>query len=153
MDPTSDSKSESIPVIARTNQELTPACARDLIQSKENATTLPPINPVGGTVFLYYNSGKEGDWKADGYRWYQNGRKNLPTSGPIVVKTYYVLLVEGTSGPVKDKDFRRVAYHLVDDIKGTQGTLIQYLGTVPENGHGNASKIKKNHNDTIEEEC
>ena len=61
MDPTSDSKSESIPVIARANQELTPACARDLILSKENATTLPPINPVGGTVFLYYNSGKEGE--------------------------------------------------------------------------------------------
>ena len=31
------------------------------------------------------------DWKADGYRWYQNGRKSLPSSAPV----------EGNSAPVK----------------------------------------------------
>ena len=46
-----------------------------------------------------------GDWKADGYHWYQNGWKQLPTSGPLVVKTYFVLMVEGRTGPEKTKDF------------------------------------------------
>ena len=69
-----------------------------------------------------------GDWKADGYRWYQNGRKLLPSSNPVVVKTYYFLLMESESGPVKTKDFKRITYSLVDDPKGVQGILIQYLG-------------------------
>ena len=69
-----------------------------------------------------------GDWKADGYRWYQNGRKHLPSSNPVVTKTYYVLLVEGMTGPVKNKEFRKVVHHLADDPKGVEGTLIQYLG-------------------------
>ena len=41
---------------------------------------------------------------------------------------YYVLLVEGETGPVKNKEFRKVAHHLADDPKGVEGTLIQYLG-------------------------
>lgn len=69
-----------------------------------------------------------GDWKADGYRWFQNGRKRLPTSNPVVEKTYYVLLVDGDAGPAKNKEFKKVVYHLADDPKGKQGTLIQYLG-------------------------
>ena len=43
-------------------------------------------------------------------------------------KTYYVLLVEGMTGPVKNKEFRKVVHHLADDPKGVEGTLIQYLG-------------------------
>ena len=46
------------------------------------------------------------DWKADGYRWYQNGRKFLPSSAPVVEKIYYFFLVEGDSAPVKSKEFR-----------------------------------------------
>lgn len=68
------------------------------------------------------------DWKADGYRWYQNGRKFLPSSAPVVEKIYYFLLVEGDSAPVKSKEFRKIAYHLHNDPRGTQGTLVQYLG-------------------------
>ena len=49
-----------VPVIVRTTQEITPSSARDYIECKENATTLPPVRPEGGTVFLYYNSGKQG---------------------------------------------------------------------------------------------
>ena len=73
------------------------------------------------------------DWKADGYRWYQNGRKVLPTTDPVVVKTYYLLLVEGPNAPVKSKEFKKVTYHLCGDLKGTQGTLIQYLGNAVTN--------------------
>ena len=70
------------------------------------------------------------DWKADGYRWYQNGRKFLPSSAPVVKKIYYFLLVGG-SVPVKSKEFRKKAYHLHNDPRGTQGTLGQYLGKNP----------------------
>lgn len=52
----------------------------------------------------------------------------MPSSNPVVTKTYYVLLVEGETGPVKNKEFRKVAHHLADDPKGVEGTLIQYLG-------------------------
>ena len=69
-----------------------------------------------------------GNWKADGYRWYQNGRKLLPSSNPVVVKMYYFLLMESESGLVKTKDFRKITYSLMDDSKGVQGILIQYLG-------------------------
>lgn len=39
-----------------------------------------------------------------------------------------MLVVEGTNAPMKSKEFRKVAYHLYNDPKGTQGTLVQYLG-------------------------
>jgi hypothetical protein len=44
------------------------------------------------------------------------------------VKTYFVLLVQSESGPVKNNAFRKVVYNLSGDPKGAQGTLIQYLG-------------------------
>ena len=53
--------SEEIPVLERTNQELSASRAHDLLQDTENAAALPPISPLGGTVFLYYNPGKEGE--------------------------------------------------------------------------------------------
>ena len=68
------------------------------------------------------------DWKADGYQWYQNGRKFLPSSGPVVEKIYYFLLAEDDSAPVKSKEFRKTAYHHHKDPRGKQGTLVQYLG-------------------------
>ena len=46
----------------------------------------------------------------------------------MVEKIYYFLLVEGESAPVKSKEFRKIAYHLHNDPRGTQGTLVQYLG-------------------------
>lgn len=55
-----DPASEEIPVLQRTNQELSATSAHDFLRDKENAAALPPINPLGGTVFLYYNPGKEG---------------------------------------------------------------------------------------------
>ena len=63
MDPASDRRSDSVTVLVRTNDELSPGSARDYIQWRENTTALPPIHPQGGTVFLYYNDspGKEGE--------------------------------------------------------------------------------------------
>ena len=46
-----------IPVLEGTSQELSATSAHDFLRQKEKVTALPPINPVGGTVFLYYNPG------------------------------------------------------------------------------------------------
>ena len=48
-----------IPVLEGTSQELSATSAHDFLRRKEKVTALPPINPVGGTVFLYYNAEKE----------------------------------------------------------------------------------------------
>ena len=50
MDPASDRLSDSVTVLARTNEELSPGSARDYIQWRENTTALP-IHPQGGTVY------------------------------------------------------------------------------------------------------
>ena len=54
------SEEAEIPLV-RTNQELSATSARDFLQTKEHVTALPPINPLGGTVFLYHSPGKEGE--------------------------------------------------------------------------------------------
>lgn len=56
-----DPASEEIPVLKRTNQELSATSVHDVLRDKENAAALPPINPLGGTVFPYYYPGKEGE--------------------------------------------------------------------------------------------
>ena len=68
------------------------------------------------------------DWRANGYGWYQNGRKSLPSSAAVVEKIYNFLLVEGDSAPVKSKKFSKIVYHLHNDPRGTQGTVVQHLG-------------------------
>ena len=60
----------------------------------------------------------------------------------MVEKIYYFLLVEGYSAPVKSKKFRKIAYHLHNDSKGTQGTLVQYLDK-------NAACIQGTHTDAL----
>ena len=30
-------------------------------------------------------------WRCDGYRWYQNGIKNIPRKNPVIKKTYFIL--------------------------------------------------------------
>lgn len=43
------------------------------------------------------------DWKADQYRWYQNGTKLLPATMPIVKKVYDVNI----NDKGKNLDFKR----------------------------------------------
>ena len=52
------------------------------------------------------------DWRANGYGWYQNGRKSLPSSAPVVEKIHNFLLVEGVSAPVKSKKFSKMCTRL-----------------------------------------
>lgn len=35
------------------------------------------------------------DWRADGYRWKQNGTSKLPGRNPVVDKVHFALLVPG----------------------------------------------------------
>ena len=51
-----------IPVLEGTSQELSATSAHDFLRQKEKVTALPPINPVGGTVFLYYIQPRERRW-------------------------------------------------------------------------------------------
>ena len=55
-----ESEEGAIPLV-RTNQELSATSAHDFLRAKEHVTALPPINPLGGTVFLYHSPGKEGE--------------------------------------------------------------------------------------------
>ena len=62
------------------------------------------------------------DWRCDGYRWYQNGIKNIPRKNPVIKKTYFILKTPtGTSN-----NFKRHAYQLLNAAKPF--VLIQYLG-------------------------
>ena len=46
--------------------EISPSVARDYLQTRDEECiiSLPPINPQGGNLFLYYNPGKEGTYNA-----------------------------------------------------------------------------------------
>ena len=70
----------------------------------------------------------------DGYRWFQNGTKNLPRSDPIVSKTHFVAM----SPTGKKKEFKRYAYRLLNN---DSKVLIQYIGdesVAPDFPHGNS---------------
>ena len=46
------------------------------------------------------------DWKADQYRWFQNGIKKIPAADPVFKKKYYVTVTPKG----KDSTFVREAY-------------------------------------------
>ena len=46
------------------------------------------------------------DWRIDGYRWFQNGSKPIPSNDPKIRKIYFVCMLP--SG--KNNGFRRFAY-------------------------------------------
>ena len=90
-------------------------------------------------------------WKADQYRWYQNGTKCLPTGIPVVKKVYAV----NVNDQGKNSDFKRSAYTLLDDANNERLTLIHYTGdhsTATLFPHGN-SKKSKNLSISIGEGC
>lgn len=53
-------QSGEIPVLLKTDQELTLTKIFSYLNSKENSTPMMPVRPLGGNVYLYYNPGKEG---------------------------------------------------------------------------------------------
>lgn len=82
------------------------------------------------------------DWKADQYRWYQNGTKLLPASMPVVKKIYAV----NVNDKGKNLDFKRSTYTLLDDAKNACLTLIHYTGDhtkATQFPHGNSKSKGK----------
>lgn len=80
------------------------------------------------------------DWRADGYRWFQNGTKLVPRREPKVRKIYFVSLTQDG----QNKEFVRHAFYLVDGDQ--KNVLVHYIGdesTASEFPHGNA---KTRHN-------
>jgi len=56
------------------------------------AQSTPLYRPTAGTRYLYVadNAAKNADWRADGYRWRQNGTIKLTcTDGDKLTKTYF----------------------------------------------------------------
>jgi hypothetical protein len=61
------------------------------------------------------------DWRADGYRWRQNGATKIPTKSPIMRKVHFdIQTVTGTS-----KAFRKFAYSFIDD---DTYVVVHYVG-------------------------
>ena len=66
------------------------------------------------------------DWRADGYRWSQNGTKMIPKHDPKIRKVYFVALLPNGN----DNHFKKHAYFLLDFDKAevVNVVLIHYVG-------------------------
>lgn len=123
-----------VKVLAESEIELSISQVYAILQMRQDSTPAIPLRPLGGLVFLYYNPGKEEDWKADGYRWKNSGSKVVPSRCPSLLKTYYQLYVRADHVPVVTRCFRKVSYHLLEDKEAIEGTVVQYLGVLPSEG-------------------
>lgn len=80
------------------------------------------------------------DWRVDGYRWYQNGTKLIPSSDPKFRKIYFSIVLP--SG--RDLKFKRLAYFLLNDKH--KRVLIHYTGdsdVAVDFPHGNSKGDQK----------
>ena len=69
-----------------------------------------------------FNNGFSDDWRADQYRWRNNGVTALPKANPLILKSYFVLdTKEGLNN-----NFKRHAYQQLD--KSNLTTIIHYIG-------------------------
>ena len=83
------------------------------------------------------------DWRADGYRWRQNGLKKLPEKAPVFSKIYFC----NTSPKGTNKSFLKEAFK---SMCGKTG-IIHYLGdeaTAVDYPHGNAKSLTAAHQRT-----
>jgi len=55
------------------------------------SVTSPPQLPRGGTVVLFEftDDEKKEDWRADGYRWRQNGTKKVKCGDGVMQKIFF----------------------------------------------------------------
>ena len=74
------------------------------------------------------------DWRADGYRWRQNGTTAIPKQKPVIRKIHFDNIIS-TGG---NKSFRKFVYSNADEEK-PQYVVVQYVGdasTVANFPHG-----------------
>ena len=76
------------------------------------------------------------DWRADGYRWSQNGTKMIPKHDPTIRKVYFVALLPNGNF----NRFKKHAYFLLDFDKAevVNVVLIHYVGDESIAPHGNS---------------
>ena len=80
------------------------------------------------------------DWRADGYRWRQNGTKRLPQKKPTLSKIYFnITTPEGVSKSFQKEVFKPEGQHLVIIHLGDEAAAVDYP-------HGNCNT--NNHNRT-----
>lgn len=83
------------------------------------------------------------DWRADGYRWRQNGLKKLPEKAPVFSKIYFC----NTSPNGMNKSFLKEAFKSMCG----KTVIIHYLGdeaTAVDYPHGNAKSLTATHQRT-----
>ena len=121
-------------------QILTNPCEAKMIDK-------PPVNPRPGDLYLYRGTEHTiNDWKCDRLCWVNDGNKKLPRKNPIIRKSYFNAKVVGENNTVMtSKSFKREASSLIDN---PHHTLIQYMGTPPQNSnvpHGNSKDTRKSY--------
>lgn len=88
------------------------------------ATEIPVNLPKGGTTYHYVwnDNAKKDDWRADGYRWRQNGNSKQKFQSGLVKKTYFKVF----DGPQSVSGlFTRTAYTRENR---PQALIIEYKG-------------------------
>ena len=70
-------------------------------------------------LYIFVLSGT--DWRADGYRWRQNGTTAIPKNQPVIKKIHFdISTVNGTI-----KSFRKFVYSTADEDK-PEYVVVQY---------------------------
>jgi len=63
------------------------------------------------------------DWRADGYRWRQNGTTAIPKQKPVIRKIHFDNIISTGS----NKSFRKFVYSNADEEK-PEYVVVQYVG-------------------------
>ncbi|XP_053385672.1 uncharacterized protein LOC128550498 [Mercenaria mercenaria] len=117
------------PVFSSTDRVLSYGEASCILESNLPSSTTkdPPYKPKEGSVFLYCDSGdanKKDDWKADGYTWRHNGRKEYKVEGKIIERHFYKI----RNNNVVSGDFQKHVFRFISD--GYNGkTVLAYYGS------------------------
>ena len=102
---------------------------------RTKVSTIAPYHPEGRTVYLF--SGENDDWKADGYTWRYNGKKEKVISGVTVTKIYFHI----RNGNEKSSKFRRSVYQMSGPNNSQNLKIVVYEGDNAEYKampHGNS---------------
>lgn len=115
--------------------------------SIDGHVTPVPYKAKAGEVYIYRSSiEKKDDWKTDGYRWSNEGSRDLVDKS---IKRHNFYMHLGTDGRKRlyDKRFRKLVFSLKPPLEDdTYLSVIQYLGdeTIFQNQpHGNSKEINK----------
>lgn len=100
-----------------------------------------PLRPKGGESWVFKGDiGKTQDWRADGYRWVNQGTVGLPRSNPRLKKKYFYIFTENGAS----KEFTKCVYH--EPLNNDGPFFIYYDGNdqvAQPIAHGNAKNNEK----------